>query len=61
MTSDGNYAGKKNERTKMTTRELIKTIRDCKTGTDECNALLEECAKKIEDFLGGDQTDHRAE
>jgi hypothetical protein len=41
----------------MTTRELIKTIRDCKTGTDAFNALLEECARKIEDALGGPESE----
>lgn len=37
----------------MTTRELIQAIRDCKTGHEEFNALLEECAEKIETAVGG--------
>lgn len=37
----------------MTTRELIQLIRDSKTGFDEFNALLEECADKLETFMGG--------
>jgi hypothetical protein len=40
-------------RNTMTTRELIKTIREHKDGVEQFNALLEECAAKIEDFLGG--------
>jgi len=37
----------------MNSRELIETIRRCKDGTPQFNALLEECALKIEEFLGG--------
>ncbi len=42
----------------MTTRDLIQTIRDCKTGNDGFNALLEECASRIEDYMGGPLEDH---
>ena len=41
----------------MTTRELIELIRECKTGTPEFNALLDECADKIEDYIGGPEED----
>ena len=37
----------------MTTRELIQLIRASKTGFEEFNALLEECAGKIEAAIGG--------
>ena len=37
----------------MTTRNLIQAIRDCQTGHAEFNALLEECAGKIEAAIGG--------
>ena len=37
----------------MTTRELIKTIRDNATGTDQYNAILHRCADDIEQHIGG--------
>lgn len=37
----------------MTTREIIQSLRDSQNGTPEFNQVLEECAGKIEDFMGG--------
>ena len=44
----------------MTTREIITLLREsAKAGNEGYNALLEECAQKIEDFMRGppEQTD----